>query len=65
MPKDKDLMRDTGKSFKHKDLQKPSRKDRKKHKFIDERDPDLKDTKRDPDLKLAKQLINIAKQLIG
>ena len=65
MRKDKDFIRDTGTKFKHKDLQKPSRKDRKKHKLIDERDPDAKDTKRDPDLKLAKQLICLAKELVS
>ena len=48
---------------KYTDLQKPSRSDRKK-KGLSEKDPDAKDTKRDPDLKLAKELIRISKELL-
>ena len=48
---------------KHKDLQKPSRSDRK-NKGLSEKDPDAKDTKKDPDLKLAKELIRISKELL-
>lgn len=52
MAKDVDMMRDTGGTYKHKDLQKPSRSDRKNH-GLSEKDPDSKDTKRDPDLKMS------------
>lgn len=62
--KDVDMMRDTGGSYKHKDLQKPSRLDKKKH-TLSESDPDAKDNKKDPDLKLAKELVKLAKQLIA
>lgn len=64
--KDVDMMRDTGGTYKHTDLQKPSRTDKKNH-GLSEKDPDSKDTKRDPDLKLskiAKELIKIAKTLL-
>ncbi len=69
MNKDTDLMRDTGGSFRHKELQKPSRKDRKKPK-MDESDPDFNDTKRDPDLKtssvkVARELVRLARELVA
>lgn len=68
MAKDVDMMRDTGGTYKHNDLQKPSRSDKKNHS-LSEKDPDSKDTKRDPDLKLshikiAKELIKLANSLI-
>lgn len=66
--KDVDMMRDTGGTYKHKDLQKPSRSDRKK-RSLSEKDPDSKDIKQDPDLKLshkiiAKELIKLAQNLL-
>ena len=61
--KDVDKMRDTGGQYNHKDLQKPSRSDKKKH-GLSENDPDSKDNKKDPDLKLAKKLVKLAKELI-
>lgn len=65
--KDVDKMRDTGGTYKSKHLDKPSRDDKKKHKY-DEKDPDFNDIKKDPDMKLssriAKELIKIAKELM-
>ena len=58
-----DMTVDIDEKKKHKDLQKPSRSDRKKN-GLSEKDPDAKDTKRDPDLKLAKELIRISKELL-
>lgn len=70
MAKDTDMMRDTGGSYNHKDLEKPSRSDRKTHNDDHlKRDPDFDDTKKDPDLKkgcrieLAKHLVALAMQL--
>lgn len=62
--KDVDMMRDTGGSYYRKDLQKPSRTDRKNN-GLSQKDPDAKDTKRDPDLKLARSLIRLAKELMS
>lgn len=59
MTKDVDIMRDTGGTYKHKDLQKPSRSDRKNH-GLSEKDPDSKDTRRDPDMKLSSIAYKIA-----
>lgn len=61
MVKDIDMMRDTGGTYKHKDLMKPSRSD-KKTRELSEKDPDAKDTKRDPDLKLSHIVNKVAKQ---
>jgi hypothetical protein len=60
MVKDIDMMRDTGGTYKHKDLMKPSRSDKKVHE-LSEKDPDAKDTKRDPDLKLSHIVNKVAK----
>lgn len=65
--KDKDMMRDTGGRYRHKELEKPSRSDRKKPK-IDRNDPDFKDTKGDVDLKrekIARELLALAKDLLS
>ena len=59
MTKDVDIMRDTGGTYKHKDLQKPSRSDRKNN-GLSEKDPDSKDTRRDPDMKLSSIAYKIA-----
>ena len=60
MTKDVDMMRDTGGTYRHKDLQKPSRSDRKNH-GLSEKDPDSKDTRRDPDLRLSSIALKLAK----
>ena len=65
--KDKDTMRDTGGRYRHKDLKKPSRLDRKKPS-VDRNDPDFKDTKRDEDLKrerIARELLAMVKELLA
>ena len=53
MRKDVDLMRETGGNKKHKYLTKPHRKDLSKN-TLSETDPDAKDVKKDPDMKLNK-----------
>lgn len=58
MPKDTDLMRDTGGKYKGKPGKKPSRTDRRTRPELG-RDPDFKDTKRDPDLKKACRFVGI------
>ena len=69
MPKDKDLMRDTGGKHKTKDLQRPERTDRKKHRH--EGDKDFDDVNKDSDLQMgrkahvARRLVKLARELIG
>lgn len=63
MRKDVDTMRDTGGVHKHKDLKKPSRKERP-NKYYLQKDKDFKETKSDPDLKMASQLVSIARQIL-
>lgn len=50
-------MRDTGGNKKHKYLTKPHRKDLSKN-TLSETDPDAKDVKKDPDLKISNRLVN-------
>jgi len=69
MNKDVDMMRDTGGQFRHKELKKPSRIDRKKPR-VDKSDPDFADTSRDPDLRkanarVARELVRLARELVA
>lgn len=70
MPKDTDLIRDTGGKYKTKDLQRPERLDKKKKKRH-KGDRDFDDVNKDRDLQMgrkanvARRLVKLAKELIG